>query len=657
MLQMPLSSDETCDIALLVKPSIFNDYSLRQNYSNHFVKPTMAFTLEFDNGAKVSAKNAQAYLKELLPIIKSYGISLLYVTDGTYFKQLTKVTKVDPALGYVKDCVIKGFEDLRIVYGINYQSLVYNPNNQQKLDLSISAVNGYFSGTSAQPGQDIIRTAEYPTDIKRIKELLASLHQYPEISADIEAFSLRHMDAGIGTISFAWSEHDGIAFLCDYKPFFTGKDLAGRYGHKVPNMEVRAAIRDFLDSYEGTIKWHGSTYDLKVLIYVLWMGEDPLNHKGMLDGLLRLTESFHDTKLIAYLSLNSCSRNSYKLKDLAHEFAGNYAKEDIDDIRLIPPSELLEYNLVDTLSTNYVFNKYYPIMCAEDQETIYRELFLDSVAPILQIELVGMPLDMTQVIKTERELQRISDQALFKLENCAIYPLINEHLQRKAMEAKNAKLKVKQHPIEAFKHVRFNPNSNQQVVDVLYKIWDLPVLDRTKAKQPAVGAKTLAKLINHTKDPQQIEFLQALIDFSKVQKILSSFIPAFKASTLKADGRHYLHGNFVLGGTVSGRLSSNSPNLQNLPSGSTYGKLIKKCFKAPKGWLFVGADFNSLEDYISALTTKDPNKLKVYEGHKVYSIVVNGVTHHIRDDSTINYKGKSYTGEQFYAFYTSNSQI
>lgn len=49
------------------------------------------------------------------------------------------------------------------------------------------------------------------------------------------------------------------------------------------------------------------------------------------------------------------------------------------------------------------------------------------------------------------------------------------------------------------------------------------------------------------------------------------------------------------------------------------GKLIKSCIQAPKGWLFSGLDFASLEDRISALTTKDPEKLKVYtdgfDGH------------------------------------------
>lgn len=48
------------------------------------------------------------------------------------------------------------------------------------------------------------------------------------------------------------------------------------------------------------------------------------------------------------------------------------------------------------------------------------------------------------------------------------------------------------------------------------------------------------------------------------------------------------------------------------PSGSTYGKLVKSCFQAPPGWLFVGLDFASLEDRINTLLTKDPNKIKVY---------------------------------------------
>lgn len=115
--------------------------------------------------------------------------------------------------------------------------------------------------------------------------------------------------------------------------------------------------------------------------------------------------------------------------------------------------------------------------------------------------------------------------------------------------------------------------------------------------------------------------LKALIAINEVSKLDNTFISAFKNKSVATDvNRNFLTGNFNLGGTVSGRMSSNNPNLQNLPStGSSYAKLFKSCFKAPKGWLLVGADFSSLEDRIAALTTKDPAKLKVYtdgyDGH------------------------------------------
>jgi hypothetical protein len=119
---------------------------------------------------------------------------------------------------------------------------------------------------------------------------------------------------------------------------------------------------------------------------------------------------------------------------------------------------------------------------------------------------------------------------------------------------------------------------------------------------------------------QKAKILKALIELNKVSKILDSFLPVFIEKTIPKEDKVYLHGNFNLGGTVSGRLSSNRPNMQNLPSsGTIYAKPIKQCFSAPAGWLILGADFKSLEDRISALTTKDRNKLKVYlegfDGH------------------------------------------
>lgn len=119
--------------------------------------------------------------------------------------------------------------------------------------------------------------------------------------------------------------------------------------------------------------------------------------------------------------------------------------------------------------------------------------------------------------------------------------------------------------------------------------------------------------MNEKQALQLISLLESIVEITKAQKIVNTFIKAFKTKgILHSDGLYYLHGNFRIGGTVSGRISSNSPNLMNLPSGSVYGKIVKSCFISPPGMLFMGADYSSLEAMIDALLTKDPNKMAVY---------------------------------------------
>lgn len=347
-----------------------------------------------------------------------------------------------------------------------------------------------------------------------------------------------------------------------------------------------------------------------------------LNTEGLLAGLEVLTRNFHDTKIIAYLATNSTAGNILGLKALAHEFAGNWAVEDIKDIRKIPLDKLLQYNLVDCLSTNYVKDKYWPVMVADSQEELYHSLMMPSLKMLIQTELTGMPMSRSKIQKVKTELQMIQGIHLTLIQNSAVVKTVELLLQTSAMEAANAKLKVKQHPLEKFSGVGFNPNSGPQLQRLLYEQMGLPVLDLTDTKMPATGAETIEKLIHHTSEPAYKDLLSALIEYGKVTKILSTFIPAFEGAISK-DGSDtvWLHGSFNIGGTVSGRLSSSDPNLQQIPSNSTYAKLIKSCFLGPEGWLFCGADFSSLEDRINALLTKDPEKLKVYtDGYDSHSL-------------------------------------
>ena len=617
-------SFEEQTFTVLLKETAFRKSDIKENYVDPLLKQGVAprdisaFTLKYNDQGKIPVSLAKEYLEELLPVLKEQKTKYLYVADSTYFKVLTKQTKAEPHFGYVLPCAIKGYEDMSVVLGVNYQSLFYNPDLKPKMESGLEAMVEHAKGAYKPVGSDIIHTSEYPESVSEIAAALNKLHQYPSLSSDIEAFSLNFDEAGVATIGFAWDQNNGIAFPVDYKEVL---GLAnGQYGVFQKNEPVRALLREFFETYKGNLKFHNCTYDTKVLIYSLWM-KDALDMEGLLKGLHILHRDIDDTKIIAYLSLNSTARNSYSLKDLSQEFAGNYAMAEINDVRKIPLKDLLKYNLIDCLSTWFVYDKYYAKMVNDKQLVIYKYLMMPSQKVITQVELSGMPLNMETVKAKKAEMEAQAAQFEATIRGLPVIKNFNQALQFVAWEEKQASLKKKIVNLEDFKHIEFNPNSGPQLQKLLYETMQLPVLDLTDTKQPATGADTLEKLINHTNNQDYKDLLKALIGLNKVQKVLTAFVPAFEAAMLKPDGWHYLHGSFNLGGTVSGRLSSSNPNMQNIPAGSAYAKMIKEMFQAPEGWLFCGADFNALEDRISALTTKDPNKLKVYlDGYDSHSI-------------------------------------
>ena len=532
--------------------------------------------------------------EEVVPFIKNNGCKYLLVCDGEYFKLLAKVAKVEPYLGYVLDTPY-GF----VAYVPSYAGALYNTNVVHKIDFALQSVLDHSKGLYKEPGSSIIKTGIYPSSIDEINTVLDSLYKCEKLTCDIETWSLKHYDAGIASITFCWNEHEGTSFCVDYS-------------QTQRNEEVRNLLREFFENYKGTLIFHNITFDMYILTYQLYMN-DLLDTEGLLRGLEVLLKNFDDTKIIAYLATNSCLGNVLGLKALSQEFAGNYAQEEISNIDVIPKEELLKYNLIDGLSTWYVFNKYYPKMVEDEQLNIYQTLFKPAVKDIIQMQLTGLPLDMDRVLEVEKQLEDNKNDALNRIQSS---PIVCEYMERYRIDwaiERNKELKKKQVTSEDCKEV-FNPNSTLMLKSILYSFINLPIIEKTNTKEPATGKDTLAKLMLHTEDNNVKELLQALIDYKDVIKILTAFIPAFKNSPKASDGIHYLYGNFNLGGCVSSRLSSSNVNLQQLPAtGSKFAKTIKSCFVAPKDWILVGLDYNALESHIDALVTKDEAKLQVYK--------------------------------------------
>jgi DNA polymerase-1 len=597
-------------IAILIPRSSFK----REGIVKYYVEPLeknnisreeiIAFPLLKPPKGRVLMSMMKPCLEDIEKAVKFKQIQHIICCDGDYFKALTKVRKVSAAYGYIHDTI---WDNVTATLVPNYTSLFYDHNNQAKIDLGIQATVNLFTNKKGIFHEERLVNVVYPVQIADIKKQLEQLHKYPTLSCDIESYSLKVNKAGIATIGFGINENTAVAFSVE-------NDTA-----------IRSELKKFFLTYKGKLIFHKCTFDTKVIIWELFM-EHPRDYAGMLQGLHTLFApgKIHDTLILAYLSLNATTKASLSLKDLAFTYMGDYAEENIKDIRKIPRPKLLEYNARDAIATCHLFCKYGP-QVAEEQMDVYTGLFMPAQKVCTQMELCGMPMDKDRIDSAKVDITAIQQTHFKAIMSDPIIADFTLYLRKKWATEANKKLKKLRKTHEDFKHKVFNPNSDQQLQLLLYTFLDLPVLGRTKSDAPSVDQKTLKKLIERVSNGKKfnkatVPLIKHFMELRDASKMLTTFLPAFENFTIEKDGWEYLHGCFNMGGTLSGRQSSSDPNLTNLPSGGTqYAAPVKECFKPPPGWLMLGADFAALEDMISALQTKDPNKLKIYtdgfDGH------------------------------------------
>src|SRR5439155_1072545 len=107
------------------------------------------------------------------------------------------------------------------------------------------------------------------------------------------------------------------------------------------------------------------------------------------------------------------------------------------------------------------------------------------------------------------------------------------------------------------------------------------------------------------------------LEYRQLFKLVSTYIDALPKS-VGEDGR--VHSTFNVEGAATGRLSSQNPNLQNIPIRGSLGGEIRKAFIAPKGKVLLGADYSQIELRIMAHLADDPGLKKAFkEGLDVHA--------------------------------------
>lgn len=149
----------------------------------------------------------------------------------------------------------------------------------------------------------------------------------------------------------------------------------------------------------------------------------------------------------------------------------------------------------------------------------------------------------------------------------------------------------------------FNINSTLQLREVLFDRLELPVLKKTPKGQPSTDAAVLEKLA------EDHPIVELLLEYRQLEKLRSTYVDGL-LPLVAEDGR--IHATFNQLAASTGRLSSERPNLQNIPVRSEEGRTIRRAFVASEGNQFVVADYSQIELRILAHLTGDAGLLEAF---------------------------------------------
>jgi DNA polymerase-1 len=165
----------------------------------------------------------------------------------------------------------------------------------------------------------------------------------------------------------------------------------------------------------------------------------------------------------------------------------------------------------------------------------------------------------------------------------------------------------------------FNINSPKQLGDILF---DKLGLSTKNQKKTAGGARsTRESELEKMRDLHPI--IDSVLKYRELQKLLSTYIDNIPTMT-NADDR--LHTTFQQTGTTTGRMSSQNPNLQNIPIKTEQGRKIRNAFVAEKGFKLVSFDYSQIELRIAAFLSGDPKLVEIFKnGEDVHTAVASEV--------------------------------
>ena len=257
------------------------------------------------------------------------------------------------------------------------------------------------------------------------------------------------------------------------------------------------------------------------------------------------------------------------LKFLARELLG-YETTDYDDIKDHSSQEFFDYAINDAVYTYELMLKQKDLLQEEGLVHLFRDIEMPFQYVLRDMRINGMLVDTNKI---EEKRKKVQDY---------LFVLYQELLEASGVDSS------------------FNFNSSKQLSDLLYNKLGLEIKERTPSGAPSVGSEALEKL-NHP-------VVQKLLEYKGYQKILSSYLNPDAQILKNLDPDNRVRPSFLDFGTTTGRLSCNSPNLQQLPKVKE-GKEeldVRECFVVPEDKVMITCDYSGQELRVLAEITREP---------------------------------------------------
>ncbi|MBP3200834.1 MAG: DNA polymerase I [Lachnospiraceae bacterium] len=399
------------------------------------------------------------------------------------------------------------------------------------------------------------------------------------------------------------------------KAFTEGKEEVKLYKTLVTivkNVDIDANIEDLelkdlfnSDTYKVVEK-----YELKSLYKRFGKANKTLKaskkSESLLDGFVSIDNNFDDIEKNNKKYDDNDKKYAYNLKNRYKEL------DDSDIFNKYIPKEGME----DLTVMSYILN---PIK--KDYDDIYfieqKKLYDESIKKIknLSLEKVYRDIDLPLV------------KVLYNMEKLGIAvdeDLINDFGKKLTKEIN--KLEDKIHSLAGDDN--FNINSPKQLGEILFNKLKLDY-ERKKGEKQSTGVEVLQKLVN------KHEIIKPIMDYRTYNKLLTTYVESLPKYIV--DGR--IHTNFNQTETATGRLSSDNPNLQNIPIRTALGRELRRSFIPRKGFTFIDADYSQIELRILAILSEDENLINAYKGtadvhsktaSEVFGIDIKDVTPELR---------------------------